>query len=183
MPEENENKEQNENNKTFTQAEVDAMILKRAERVAADKYGDYADLQRKAEEFDKAAEAARTEQEKAVDAARSEGEKAANERANTRLIKAEARALAAQAGFRSLADVNLLDLSGVTVAENGDVNSDAVKAKLKELSDADPWRIDDGKKPAPKPDRSQGGGGDKSGEKSVESGRDLYAARRGKKTT
>lgn len=146
-----------------SQADLDRIIsdrLARDREKQAERYAGYDDYKAKAEEFDKAAEAARSEQEKAVDAARTEGEKAATERANARLVKAEARALAAQAGFRSLSDVNLADLSKVKVSEDGDVDSDAIKAELKRLSDADPWRIDDGKKPAPKPDKSQGGGSD-----------------------
>jgi hypothetical protein len=141
-----------------TQADLDRIIGERVARERA-KYADYDDIKAKAEAHDASVEAARTEQEKAVEAARKEGEEAATKAGNARLVAAEARALAAQAGFRSLSDVSLVDLSGVKVDDKGVVDGEAVKAKLKELSDAEPWRIDDGKKTPPKTDPSQGGGG------------------------
>jgi hypothetical protein len=141
-----------------TQADFDRVIGERVARERA-KYADYDDLKAKADAHDAAVEAARSEHEKAVEAARKEGEEVATKAGNARLVASEARALAAQAGFRSLSDVTLLDLSGVKVDDQGVIDSAAIKAKLKELSDAEPWRIDDGKKAPPKPDLTQGGGG------------------------
>ncbi len=141
-----------------SQADLDRIIGTRLARERESK-ADYDDLKKKATEYDKAMEAARTDQEKAVDAARKEGETAALDRANVRLVSAEARALAAEAKFRnpSLA-ARSIDLKDVKVNDDGSVDADAVKAKLKALSDSDPYLVDDGKKPAPKPDQSQGGG-------------------------
>jgi hypothetical protein len=71
-----------------------------------------------------------SETEKAVNAARKEGETVALERANTRLVRAEARAVAAELGFIDPADaLGQIDLSEVTVDEDGEVDADAVQAR------------------------------------------------------
>lgn len=143
--------------KTFTQAEVDAIVKKRAERVAADKFKDYGDLQQKAKEFDKLQEANATELERATKKAREEGSTEARQKANTLLISAEARALAAEARFRNprLA-VKAIDLNGVNVAEDGTVDGDAIRSLLDDLAKEEPYLIDTGEKPKPKPDVAQG---------------------------
>jgi hypothetical protein len=162
--------------------ERDLVINQRVSR-EREKYADYDDLKTKAAEYDKAIEAARTDQEKAVEAAKNEGRTEALTTANSRLVAAEARALAAEAKFRNpVLAVRAVDLKGVTVNDDGEVDAAAIKAKLKELSDADPYLLDDGKKPAPKPDKAQGGDA-AVGDKSVASGRELFEARRAKKTT
>ena len=84
-----------------------------------------------------------------------------------------------------MADPYEVDDEGNPVVEAeaaGEVDAAAIKAKLKELSDADPYLLDDGKKPAPKPDRAQGGT-DGGGKPSVSTGRELWEARRGSKKT
>lgn len=163
-------------------AERDLVISQRVAR-EREKYADYNDLKTKAAEYDKAIEAARTDQEKAVEAAKNEGRTEALAAANSRLIAAEARALAAEAKFRNpVLAVRAVDLKDVTVSDAGEVDAAAIKAKLKELSDADPYLIDDGKKPAPKPDKAQGGAA-VAADKSVSAGRELFEARRAKKTT
>lgn len=142
-----------------SQEDFDRRLGERLGRERA-KFADYDELKGKAQKYDEGVEAAKSEHEKAVEEARKEGAQSAATTANARLIKAEARAQAAQAGFRSLSDVALLDLSSVTVNDSGEVDVDAIKAKLKELSDAEPWRITDGSgNPNPRPDHSQGGGG------------------------
>lgn len=143
-----------------TQADLDRIIGTRLAR-EREKYADYDDLRAKAAEHDKALEAAKSDHEKAVEAARKEGESSALERANARLVSAEARALAAEARFRNTGlAVRGIDLADVKVGDDGTVDAEAIKAKLKALSDADPYLVDDGKKSPPKPDRSQGGGSD-----------------------
>lgn len=150
--------DQGDQGKTFTQAEVDAMILKRAERVAADKYGgDHADLQAKAKRLEEIEAANATELEKAVKKAKAEGAAEVQTAANTRLVAAEARALAAEAKFRNpTLAIKALDLSAVKVADDGSIDTAAIKAALKSLADDEPYLVDDGKKPAPKPDDAQG---------------------------
>jgi hypothetical protein len=157
-----------------TQADLDRIISDRLTR-EREKYADVPELRRKAAEFDKAAEAAKTEAEKAVDAARTEGAKAATDAANARIIRAEAKTLAATAKFRDPADaVAFLDLSSVTVGDDGEVDSKALSGLLDDLAKRKPYLVDDGKA-GPKLDRSQGG--DKGGKSSSIldlSGSDLY---------
>lgn len=142
-----------------SQADLDRIINDRLARERA-KYSDYADLKKKAQAHDKALEDAKSEQDKAVDAARKEGESAAIERANTRLVNAEVRALAAAAKFHDPTDaISQLrgtgKLDGVKIADDGTVDSDAVQALLKDLAEAKPYLVvDDSGKPAP----SFGGG-------------------------
>lgn len=167
-----------------TQADLDRIIGDRVARERA-KYADYNDLKAKADAHDKALADAMTEQEKAVADARREGEQSALQSANSRLVAAEARALAAEAGFRigAASVVRLLDLTDVGVNEAGEVDQAAIKAKLDDLKTAEPDLVGTAKTPPPKPDRSQGGGDTPpSGGGSVSAGRDLFAARRGKKS-
>lgn len=167
-----------------TQADLDRIISDRLARERA-KYADYADLKKLAAEAQKAREAAMSDAEKAVEQARKDGETQATQRANARIIGAEARALAAEAKFRSPSSaVRLLDLSDIGVSDDGAVDAAAIKAKLKELSDAEPWHLDDGKpQERPKPDRSQGGGTKRSGTSLTGlSGDELYDRLHPKKT-
>ncbi len=145
-----------------SQADLDRIIGARLAR-ERERYADYDDLKTKASEYDKALEAAKTDQEKAVEAAKNEGRTEALTAANTRLVSAEARALAAEAKFRNPAlAVRAVDLTGVKVNDDGTVDVAAIRTKLKELSDAEPYLVDDGKPQRPKPDSAQGGGSDRS---------------------
>lgn len=161
-----------------TQADLDRIVgerLAREREATKARYADYDDLKKDAEAHRAALEAAKSDAEKAIDAARTEGEKAATERSNQRIIKAEARTLAATAKFRDPADaVAFLDLSKVTVNENGEVDEKAISDQLKSLAESKPYLVDDGKKPAPKPDRAQGGSSSKGGKLSGLSGDELY---------
>lgn len=165
MGEEDPSTPPNEEGKTFTQAEVDAIVKRRAERVAAEKYSDYNDLRAKAKRLEEIEAANATDLEKATAAARKEGESSATQAANKRLVNAEARALAAEARFRNpnLA-TKALDLSGVTVDDDGVIDASAIKALLADLAKDEPYLVDDGKTGKPQPDPSQGlGGGAPSG--------------------
>lgn len=165
-----------------SQADLDRILGARLAR-EREKFADYDTLKTKASEYDKALEAARTDQEKAVEAARNEGRTEALTAANTRLLTAEARALAAEAKFAAPAlVVRAIDLSDVKVNDDGSVDAEAIKAKLKEAADSGAFVVGDGEKPKPKPDRAQGGAAAK-GDRSVASGRELFEARRAKKTT
>lgn len=142
---------------TFTQAEVDVIVKRRADRVAADKYSDYGDLKAKAKRLDDIEQANASELEKAVMKARSEGAAEVTGAVNQRLVAAEARALAAEAKFRSpMLAVRAIDLAGVTVGDDGDVDAAAIKTLLSDLATAEPYLVDDGKLPRPKPDATQG---------------------------
>lgn len=163
-----------------SQEDLDRKLGQRLAR-EREKFADYDDLKKKAADFDKLQEASKTEAEKAVEAARTQGEVAGREVGNTRLVNAEARALAATAGFRNPnIAVGSIDLAGVKVNEDGSVDVDAIKVKLDDLAKSDPYLIDDGKK-RPKPDGSQGGGGED--KPSVTRGADLWETRHPKKTS
>jgi hypothetical protein len=98
-------------------------------------------------ELDKLRNASKSEQEKAIDAARKEGESEATKRANTRLVRAEARALAAAAKFRDPGDViaQLGDrLGGITVDDDGEVDQKALKGLVDDLAKAKPYLVDTG---------------------------------------
>lgn len=166
-----------------SQADLDRIVGERLARERA-KYADYDDLKTKAEAHDAALEAAKSDADKAVDAARTEGEKAATERVNSRLVKSEARVLASAAKFRDPADaVAFLDLTKVTVNDDGEVDEKAIKEQLDALATSKPYLVDGGKKPAPKSDRSQGGGGGGDDKPSLARGREMFEQRRGKKTS
>lgn len=84
--------------------------------------------------------------DKAVNAARKEGETAILERVNTRLVRAEARAVAASLGFEDPADaVALVDLSAVTVDEDGEPDGEAIKKELAALAERKKYLLKQGK--------------------------------------
>lgn len=141
--------------KALTQAEVDRIVKERVERERA-KYGDYSDLKTKAAKLDEIEAANASDLEKAVKKAREEGMAEVQATANSRLIAAEARALAAEARFRNpTLAIKAIDTSGVKVADDGTVDAAAIKSLLDELAKAEPYLIDDGKV-RPKPDDAQG---------------------------
>jgi hypothetical protein len=155
--------------KTFTQDQVNALLADQKRKVQG-QYSDHGDLKKKAADYDalvasqrteqeKAAETARQEREQAVEAARKEGAGAVLAAANQRLVSSEARALAAEAGFRSpTLIVKALDLSEVTVSEDGTVDAAAITAALKTLAAAEPYLVNDDAPRIPRPDPSQGSG-------------------------
>lgn len=121
-----------------TQADIDklnaALSREREQRKEAQKQATANTAAAKRLEEIEAANASETE--KAVAAARKEGEAATLERVNARLVKAEARAVAAALGFTDPTDaVALVDLSEVTVDEDGEVDSEAVKKELAALAE------------------------------------------------
>lgn len=166
----------------FTQEQVNSILADQKRKVHS-QFADYADLKAKAEAHDAALEAAKTDAEKAIDAARQEGETAARQAADARVVRAEAKVALAGANARN-ADVaaRLLDLNGITVGDDGEVDAAALKAKVDALKESDPYLFDDGKKQPPKPDRSQGGGGGGDDRPSLDRGRAMFEQRRGKKT-
>lgn len=98
-----------------------------------------------------------SELDKAVAKARDEGRAEVQSAANARLISAEARALAAEVKFRNpTLAVKAIDLSGVSVSDDGTVDVAAIRTALGDLAKADPYLVDDGKTPRPKPDDAQG---------------------------
>lgn len=78
--------------------------------------------------------------------------------ANQRLVRAEARALAASAKFRDPSDAVafLGDLSTVRVSSEGDVDADSLKAALNDLAKAKPYLLAEEKPTRPTGDAGQG---------------------------
>lgn len=103
-------------------------------------------------------EASKTDLERAVEAARREGAQTALSAVNQRLVKAEARALAASAKFRDPSDAVafLGDLSAVRVSTEGDVDSESLKKALDELAKTKPYLLEEDKPTRPQGDAGQG---------------------------
>ena len=110
--------EDGQEGKTFTQAEVDRLIGERLSRERG-KYADYADLKAKAEKYDEAQEAAKSELEKARDAAGK--------------AQAELDALKAEAQRRDLVDKVSSDTGIPANLLHGD-SEDELRASAKAVS-------------------------------------------------
>lgn len=98
-------------------------------------------------ELEKLRNAGQTEQEKAVAAARKEGESEATKRANDRLVRAEAKAVAAGAKFRDPSDAIAQlgsQLAEIAVDEDGEVDQAALKALVDKLAKGKPYLVDTG---------------------------------------
>jgi hypothetical protein len=122
--------------KAYTQSQIDSMIEDRIRRERA-KFGDYADLKKKAAQFDQAAEAAKTDQEKAVEAARKEGAAEAAKVWKHALVQAEVRAQAANLQFHDPADAVVqlqTALADVAVTDDGTVDQESIKKALDDLA-------------------------------------------------
>jgi hypothetical protein len=138
----------------FTQADLDRIV---ADRVKRAKPADYDDLKAAAKRLADIEAANASDLERAVKAARDEGRAEVQTAANTRLVTAEARALAAEMQFRKPGHaVKLIDLSSVKVGDDGEVDSAAVRSLLDDLAKDDPLLLavpDDGR---PKGSADQG---------------------------
>ena len=146
--------------KTFTQAEVDAIVLKRAERVAADKYADHADLKAKAKRLDDIEAANASDMEKAVKAARDET------RAEVTTAVLRERVLdkievAAAGKFADVEDARLrVGRKADEFVKDGSIDAKAIAAEVDaELERAPHLRVSNGKAVRPRPDPSQGASG------------------------
>ena len=121
--------------RTFTQAELDALIGDRLRR-ERDKYSDYDDLKERAEKWAEHEEAQKSEIQKAHEAklAAEKAGAAAMAQANERLIQAEFIAQAARLAVQYPADAYALaDRSAVEVTEDGKVSG--VEAAVQVLVD------------------------------------------------
>lgn len=134
----------------FTQADLDAKITERLNRERA-KFADYGDLQAKAARLEEIETANASELEKAVKKAVGEATTAERTRVAGILAAAEARAQAAAKFQNPATAVKLLDLSGVPVSEEGDVDKAAVTALLDSLATSDPYLLKSDKPPVPTP--------------------------------
>jgi hypothetical protein len=112
--------------------------------------------------------AGKSETERAVATARKEGAAEALTKANTLLVRAEARAAAAGLHFQDPRDVlGLIDLSDVRVTDDGTVDADVIAERLRKLAEDKPYLVAAATPPtppepqgprAPRVDPSQGSG-------------------------
>jgi hypothetical protein len=151
--------------KTFTQADVDKLIGQRLARETA-KYGDYDTYKASHAELEQLKAQNASELDKAKREAKAEGIAEVTTKVNGRLIASEARALASAMEFHNPADaVGLVDLGSIRVSNDGEVDSEAIKALITALAKERPYLIrapkEDPKPGKPKSDPSQGprGGG------------------------
>lgn len=113
-------------NKTFTQAELDAILSKRLAR-------ERKQWEQQVEDAKKKAAMDETERLKAEKAEAEQKAQAAQAAANQRLIKAEAKVQAAALGVKPERidyAIRLADLSGVEVGDDGEPDAKAVKAAI-----------------------------------------------------
>jgi len=96
-----------------------------------------------------------TESEKAIAAARDEGRAEAMTSANERLLRAEVKAAAAGKLSDPADALALLDLSGFSVGDDGEVDPEAIESAIDALVDQKPY-LAAGAKPGP---TGTGGGG------------------------
>lgn len=116
-----------------------ALDSERALRAEAEKRARVAEA-----ELEKFRTANQTEHEKALEAARREGRAEVQTVANKRLVSAEVRAYAADAGFQDPKDavVQLAEaIGGIAVTEAGDVDEAAVQAAVKKLAESKPYLL------------------------------------------
>ncbi len=160
--------------KTFTQAELDAIVTDRLTRERK-KYGDYDDLKAKAAKHDQVVKDQETESQKAIREATEKAEAEATAKVRPLLVAAEFRAEAAgridAARLATLTED--IDMSRY-LNPDGSIDTAKIKTKI------DAWApAVNAPKPGQKPDPSQGAGtgGKSSG---MQAGREMHAARRGK---
>lgn len=139
--------------KTFTQDEVNSLLAD-TKRRAQSRYADYDDLKTKAAEFDKLQEDNASELQKAVKAADATARADVIAKTNARVVGAEIKAAAANARFHDPTDAVLRlqrEIAGVPVGEDGDVDTDAVKALVDKLAADSPHLVKTDSRPAPLP--------------------------------
>lgn len=117
--------------RTFTQAEVDAIVRDRLKR-EREKHADYAELQKKAAAYDQAQEASKTELQKAVERA----EKAEGELSDLRAAQERAELVARLAAEKGV-DADMLSRMSGDVADNAAwlAEHDAARPKYPTLTD------------------------------------------------
>lgn len=135
-------------------------------------------------ELEKIREATQSEAEKATAKAVKEATATAVQAGNARLVRAEVKAAAAAAGFHDPRDAALLladKFAQVKVADDGQVDEDAVKTIVEELATSKPHLVKTGGGGAkPLPGQGTTGGGAVTGK---DAGRAEAQRRFGKKTT
>lgn len=129
--------------KTLTQEQVNAILAEEKRKTLA-KFEGYDDLKAKAEKFDQIEAQNATELEKAVKKATDEARADMSAQTNSRLVRAEVKAVAAALGFHNpaVAATQLAsDFAGIKVSDNGDVDEAAVKALVEQLAKNEPYLV------------------------------------------
>ena len=150
-----------QDDKTFTQAELDAVLKTRLDRERqklAEQFGDYDDLKTQAAEWKQHQDAQKSELEKLQEQATQAQQERddAIELANKRLRDAAIISEASKAGFANPQDaIVLLDHSGVEIDDKGNVQG--VSDAIKKLADEKKYLLTS-KQPAPNVDGGAGGG-------------------------
>lgn len=135
MPNENETPTPSESTeqqeRTFTQAELDAIVRDRLKR-EREKYADYTELRKKAEAYDAAEEASKSELQKAVERA----EKAESELSSLKEAQERAELVARLAAEKGV-DADMLARMSGDVAANADwlAEHDAARPKFPNVPD------------------------------------------------
>ena len=138
--------------RTFTQADIDAVVkerLARQKRQTESAYADYEELQAKAAKLAEIEEATKTEADKlndrvaageaALDALKVDNERLAQERTDA-LIQSSVVAKATTLGFRDPADaVSMLDMAALELQDDGTVTG--ADEALTALSEAKPYLL------------------------------------------
>lgn len=143
--------------RTFTQAELDAILADRLVRERS-KYAGFDDLKAKAEKWAEFEESQKSETQKAIEAAQKAQQErdAAIQAGNTAMIKAKFLAVAASQGAEHPEDAYLLaQKNGVAIDDEGNVTG--VDTAVQALIDAKRLPLS-GKPTAPKLDGGAGGG-------------------------
>lgn len=164
--------------KTFTQGELDSIVKERLARAQA-KVGDYDDLKKRAEAYDRLEEEQKSELQKAVDKAKTEATNTAKAETNAvwqdRLVRSEVKVAAAG----KLADpndaVNLIDLSEFKLDAEGNVDEKKIAAAIDKLVADKPYLAANGSR--------RGASFDAGARGAAPAGTDMNAFLRGGKAT
>lgn len=131
-----------------SQADLDRIVEARLAR-ERQKYADYEDLKKKAEEHDKYLESQKTEHEKALEAARSEAAGEVRSKFLDRLVSAEVKSAATIAGFTDPGDV-LAFLKSEELVKDDEPDADAIKKAVEKLATDKPYLVGATGKPTPR---------------------------------
>lgn len=122
----------------FTQADVDRIITGRLA-----KYADYEDLKRQLADAQK-------ERESAIETAKTETRAEVTNELAQRIVRSEAKVIAAGMNFRNADDaLRFIDLAGLELDAEGNVNTDSLKTMLDETAKDRPYLLAEAKDEGP----------------------------------
>ncbi|ALX66831.1 phage scaffolding protein [Microbacterium sp. XT11] len=130
-----------------TQEEFNRIVESRLAR-ERQKYADYEELKKKAEEHDQYLESQKTEHEKALEAARAEAAGETRSKFLGRIVSTEVKLAATSAGFTDPGDV-LAFLNSEELVKDDEPDVDAIKKAIDKLAADKPYLLKAGK-PTPR---------------------------------